>query len=160
MHEFINFSQYFSTMISSLRGLNFFRFESQDVEKKPWDESQRSYLDTHDLLYAPSKRKIKTHGDVETVLRKHNWKPMFNKPVKGWVDYLYDPPNNTDEIQPIACLPAPPPPTFPSAFDLPSSWQLQVFHPSLECVKHFADRVNTIMGDEILVVEERRYFNW
>lgn len=99
--------------------------------------------------------KVKNHREVEVLLGQHNWKPMSDKPENGWVDYLYEPPNHTEEIQPIARLPAPP-------LRLQDSWKFASFQASLECVQQFANQVTTVMKDEIFVVEEKdkKYFNW
>jgi len=135
-------------MTNSLQRLKVTRFKSQGLEEEP---KESSYLETHDLLFAPLKRKIKTYKEVEIVLRGYNWRPMSNKPQNGWVDYLYD---INDEIQPIARLPAPPAPQQPSPC-LDDSWQDETFRPSLECVAQFVDWVNKITKDGVFELQPK-----
>lgn len=125
-------------------------------------------MDTHDLVHAKDMKKVKTHREVEAVLRRYHWKPKTRAPVNGWMDYRYEPPNNVmDEIEPLACLPAPnlntnadsdidtagPPPS-------PDDWKLAFFTASLVCVHEFAARVNTVTGDEIFLVQEKPFHVW
>jgi len=125
-----------------------------------------SYMETHDLVYAKDRKrfKVKTHREVETILSIHFWKPTTEAPVNGWVDYSYEPPNTTDEIRPLATLPAPslnvneldPTPRVPPPS--PDDWKLAFFHASLDCVREFAARVNSVTGDEIFVVQEKPFY--
>jgi len=133
-----------------LFGENVDEFELHDVDK---ESCKSSYLETYNLLYAPQKKIIKTHKEVELVLQEYNWRLLSDKPKGGWVDYLYD---NGDEIQPIACLSAPPPVYEYIPIAMRKTWQKETFHPTLECVQQFANQVNTITDKEIFVVEPRR----